>query len=179
LEQEEAVIEALLFYETDGITADKISKFTGFSKERVSELLDTLLGKYSLPNYGIEIIEDEGSYLFQIKKNINTKLKEMINLKDKGRLSNSVLTVLSIIAYKQPITKFEIEDIRGVSSDNAIKTLLEKNLIKIVGRKEALGRPLLYGTTDEFLRHFNLSDIKDLPQIDELKSEEFELDEED
>jgi len=179
LDSNEPIVEAILFYETEGITIEKISKFTGLTKEKVSEIIDILTDRYKSENFGIEIAENDGEYSFQIKRDINSKLKQMFNLKDKGRLSNSMLTVLSIIAYKQPITKLEIEDIRGVASDNAVKTLLEKNLIKIMGRKEVLGRPLLYGTTDEFLRQFNLTDIKDLPQLNELKSEEFEPDEED
>ncbi len=179
MDSNEPIIEAILFYETDGITIDKISKFTGLPKENVSEVINSLIDKYKPDNWGIEIVEDEGEYSFQIKKSINLQLKKMFNMKDKGKLSNSLLTVLSIIAYKQPITKLEIENIRGVASDNAVKTLIEKNLIKIIGRKEVLGRPLLYGTTDEFLSRFNLTDIKDLPQLNELKSEEFELDEDD
>lgn len=175
----EPIIEAILFYETDGISVDKILKFTGFTREKILEVLGFLVDKYKSEKFGIEIIEDEGEYSFQIKKDINVKLKQMFNMKDKNKLSNSLLTVLSIIAYKQPITKLEIENIRGVASDTGIKLLLERNLIKIMGRKEVLGRPLLYGTTDEFLKQFKLTDIKDLPQLNELKSEEFDPDEED
>lgn len=170
-----AIVESLLFYESDVVSLKKISEVTGLTEERAKDILDQLKKEYDADIHGLTIVEVAGGYTFQIKREIFPFLKEYYNLKSKNKLSKSVLTVLSIIAYKQPITKNEIEDIRGVNSDNAIKRLLELNLIKIAGRKDVIGKPLMYGTTDEFLKYFNLKDIKDLPRIDELKNEEFSL----
>jgi segregation and condensation protein B len=168
-----ALIEAILFYENDIVTVEKISKITGLEKPKVIEILKNLLEVFQDGIHGIKIVELADGYSFQVKKEILPYIKDYYKVKPQQKFSKSTLTVLSIIAYKQPITKSEIEDIRGVSCDNAIKKLVEVNFIKITGRKEALGRPLLFGTTSEFLMHFNLKNIKDLPTINELKSEEF------
>lgn len=170
-----AIIEALLFFEGDVLPFKKISNITGLDEENIKNILAELKKEYDKETHGITIVELAGGYTFQIKKEIFPFLKEYYNLQSKNKLSKSLLTVLSIIAYKQPITKNEIEDIRGVNSDAAIKKLLELNLIKIVGRKDVIGKPLMYGTTEEFLKYFNLKDIKDLPKIDELKNDEFSL----
>jgi segregation and condensation protein B len=172
------LIEAILFYENDIVTKEKLAKYSESTKEEVSEAIELLKMKYDENSHGITVNEIGGGYSIQVKKDIFPRIKEIYGFKEKSKLSPSTLTVLSIVAYKQPVTKLEIEQIRGVASDNAVRILLEKNLIEIVGRKEVLGRPLLYGTTQDFLKHFNLKDLKDLPQINELKSEEFTLDEE-
>lgn len=171
------IIEAIIFYENDIVNIDKIVKLTGFDRDTIINSINELNLKYEENNHAFFIDEVDNGYFFNIKKKIFNELKEVYNIKSKTKLSQSVLTVLSIIAYKQPITKSELEDIRGVSSDNAIKILLEKNLIEIVGRKDVIGRPLMYGTTVEFLKFFNLKSIKDLPAITELKSEEFVINE--
>ncbi|MCG8569883.1 MAG: SMC-Scp complex subunit ScpB [Spirochaetes bacterium] len=169
------LIEAMLFYENEVINMKTFKEKTDLSEEKIKEILNHLMEKYNDPLHGISIIEVAEGYTFQIKKEIVADFKQMFQIKEKQKLSKTVMTVLSIIAYKQPITKMEVEDIRGVSSDNAVRLLLEKNLIEIVGRKEALGKPLLYGTSKDFLKHFNLKSIDDLPQINELKSDEFTL----
>ena len=171
------LIEAALFFENEVISKEKLMKITGLSEESLREIMTSLIDEYEKPMHGIHIIEVAEGYLFQIKKDAFFDLKQIYNIKEKSKLTRTVMTVLSIIAYKQPITKAEIEKIRGVASDNAVRILLEKNLIEIAGRKDVLGKPLMYGTTKEFLRHFNLKSINDLPQLNELKSEEFVLDE--
>jgi len=173
-----ALIEAIIFYENGIVSLEKISKLTNLDNITIVNAIRELNNKYNDTSHAIFIDEIDGGYFFNIKKEIFNELKDIYNIKSKTRLSQAVLTVLSIIAYRQPITKAEIEDIRGVSSDNAIKILLEKNLIEIVGRKDVLGKPLMYGTTTEFLKLFNLKSIKDLPKVTELKSEEFVIDEE-
>lgn len=170
-----AILEAILFCENDVIKPDRIQKITGLSKPKIKEIMNNLIGKYQDNIHGMIIVELAGGYSFQIKKDIYPHIKEYYNVKHQSKLSKSVITVLSIIAYKQQITKSEIEDIRGVSSDNQISKLLDLDLIQILGRKDVVGRPLLYGTTEDFLKHFNLKNIKDLPQINELKSEEFTI----
>ena len=167
------IIEAILFYEGEVVPTDRLMKVTGLSEENIRDIIDELNESYKQDHHGIIIEEIAEGFTFKIKKDIYADIKEYYNIRGQSKLSQSLLTVLSIIAYKQPITKAEVEEIRGVSADNHIRTLIEKNFIEIKGRKEALGRPLLYGTTTEFLKHFNLKSIKDLPQIDELKEAEF------
>jgi segregation and condensation protein B len=168
-----ALIEAILFYENDIVKINKIAKITGLEESKVVEIMNSLMEVFQDKIHGIRIVEIADGYSFQVKKEILPYIKDYYKVKPQQKFSKSTLTVLSIIAYKQPITKNEIEDIRGVSCDNAVKKLMEANFIEIVGRKEALGKPLMFGTTVEFLKHFNLKNIKDLPTINELKSEEF------
>ena len=168
------LIEAVLFYENEVVSVDKLTKLTGLDSDKVEEILMAIKNSYDENNvHGITLAEIAGGYVFQIKKDISLDFKQIYNVRERGKLSRSAMTVLSIIAYKQPITKSEVEDIRGVACDNSIRILLEKNLISICGRKDALGRPLLYGTTDDFLKSFNLKSLADLPTINELKSDEF------
>lgn len=172
-----AIIEAVLFYESEIVTVEKLIGITGLEKGKIDDIINGLKTRYEDDSHGITVVEIAGGYSLQIKKEILQDFKQIYTIKEKGRFSRSAMTVLSIIAYKQPITKHEIEEIRGVSADNQIRTLLEKNLIEITGRKEVLGKPILYGTTQDFLKYFNLKSIKDLPTINELKSEEFQPDE--
>jgi len=172
----DGIVEAILFYENNIISIEKLIEYTSFTREKIVEIVDNLNEKYENSTHGLFIAKVSDGLILQIKRDYLYKIKEIYNIKGKTKLPKSILTVLSIVAYKQPITKLEIDEIRGVSSDNAIKTLLEKNFIKIIGKKDTLGRPLLYGTADEFLKQFNLKDIKDLPKIDELKTKEFSLD---
>lgn len=171
------LIEAILFYEAEVVQINKLNRLTGLQEEVIREMIDELNEEYDKGCHGIHIVEIAEGFTFQVKKEILNDIKEIYNLKDKSKLSKSALTVLSIIAYKQPITKNEIEDIRGVNSDNPVRVLMEKNLIEIVGRKEVLGKPLMYGTSKEFLKHFNLKSIEDLPKIEELKTTEFDTEE--
>lgn len=174
MEKYSGLIEAMLYYENEIISLESIKKKTGLEEDKIREIIEKLIDDYSKKNHGITITEVAGGFTFQIKQEIFHDIKDLYNIKEKGNISKSVMTVLSIIAYKQPITKMEIEEIRGVSPDSAVRTLLEKNLIEIKGRKEVLGRPLMYGTTQQFLKYFNLKNIGDLPTLNELKSEEFQ-----
>lgn len=173
-----AIIEAILFYENEVVSIEKLISITGLDGDKVVEIIRGLEDKYSDDLHGVTVVELAGGYCIQIKKEILPDLKSIYSIREKGKLSKSAMTVLSIIAYKQPITKHEIEDIRGVSADNHIRLLLEKKLIEIAGRKEVLGKPLMYGTTSDFLKFFNLKSIDDLPTINELKSDEFRPDDE-
>jgi segregation and condensation protein B len=172
-----AIIEAILFCENDVVKPDKIAKITGLTKHQIDKIIKELSVQYDKEEHGISVSEVAEGYSMQIKKEVYPFIKEFYNVRQRHRLSKSILTVLSIIAYKQPVTKVEVDDIRGVASDLQIKKLLEIDYIEILGRKDTVGKPLLYGTTNTFLKHFNLKNIKDLPQIDELKSEEFSLEE--
>jgi len=172
-----SLIEAILFYETEGVSYEKLMRITNLDKDKILDIVNELNLDYQKALHGITIAEVAGGFTFQIKKDIFPEIRDIYNIRGKSKLSQSALTVLSIIAYKQPITKGEIEAIRGVSADNQVRNLIEKGLIEIVGRKEAFGKPLLYGTTKEFLKYFNLKSIKDLPEINELKSDEYSDDE--
>ncbi|HBD95653.1 MAG: SMC-Scp complex subunit ScpB [Spirochaetes bacterium GWF1_31_7] len=178
LDRYSAIIEAVLFYESEVVSLEKLISITGLGKDKIYEIIEELKNKFSDDLHGVTILEVAGGFCMQIKKELLNDFKQIYSIKEKGRLTRSAMTVLSIIAYKQPVTKHEIEDIRGVSADNQVRLLLEKNLIEIVGRKEVLGKPLLYGTTQEFLKFFNLKNIEDLPTIHELKSDEFRPDDE-
>lgn len=167
------IIELLIFSSGEPINISSIKEITGFPEDEIKLLLDELIMEYEARNGGIVIKEIAGGYQMitnpqyagwvkKIKKNIN-----------QVRLSMAALETLAIIAYKQPIIKAEIEQIRGVNSDGAIKTLLERRLIRIVGEKEAPGRPFLYGTTKEFLEYFGLKDLTELPTLKDLSREEF------
>ncbi|HOF01180.1 MAG TPA: SMC-Scp complex subunit ScpB [Spirochaetota bacterium] len=172
-----SLIEAILFYETEVVSYEKLMRITNLDKDKILDIVNELNLDYQKALHGITIAEVAGGFAFQIKKDIFPEIRNIYNIRSKSRLSQSALTVLSIIAYKQPVTKGEIEAIRGVSADNQVRNLIEKGLIEIVGRKETFGKPLLYGTTKEFLKHFNLKSIKDLPEINELKSDEYSDDE--
>jgi segregation and condensation protein B len=172
-----ALIEAILFCENDVVKIEKIEKITGLGKDKILDILKKLTEEFNNDSHGIMISELADGYTFQLKRDIIPEIKEYYNIKNENKLTKSIITVLSVIAYKQPITKAELEQLKGTAADNAIKKLLELNLIKITGRKEAFGKPLLYGTTPDFLKYFNLKSIEDLPKIGELKSDEFSNDE--
>ncbi len=178
-----SVIEALIFASDEVITAGEIinaiRKIDGedidITSEDVETCIDSLNEKYKQTEASFRIIKIAGGFSFSTKPDYAKYLGYLSTEKSKRRLSQAALETLAIIAYKQPITKPEIESIRGVNSDYMINTLLEKNLITIKGRAETIGRPLLYNTTDEFLKYFGLNKISDLPkprEIEEIMQDE-------
>lgn len=175
LEDEVRLIEAILFLESEPVTIDFLIKVSGYSKEVVVESLNMLLNRYSSNEYGIELIQLGGGYLISPKEELWDLLRERYGKKNDQRLSRAALETLAIIAYRQPITKNEIENIRGVNADNMIKMLLVKDLICEKGKKDVPGKPTLYGTTKEFLKLFRIASISDLPKLDEVNHERFEL----
>ncbi len=175
LEKEAGLVEAVLFLESDPLTVSTIAAVSELSEDVVEQCLEILKEKYSADNSGIELAMLTGGWTLVPRKEFWEVLKERYGNKNEGKLSRSALETLSIIAYKQPITRAEIEAIRGVPPDNMIRTLVERQLIKDVGRKDAPGRPTQFGTTKEFLKFFRLNSIADLPQLDEKENERFEL----
>lgn len=178
-----SVIEALIFASDEVITAGEIinaiRKIDGeeieITPNDIDNCIDTLNNNYQKNEASFLIIKIAGGYSFSTKPDYAKYLGYLSTEKSKRRLSQAALETLAIIAYKQPITKPEIESIRGVNSDYMINTLLEKNLITIKGRAETIGRPLLYTTTDEFLKYFGLNKISDLPkprEIEEIMQDE-------
>lgn len=173
--KETALVETVLFLESEPISVKVISNKAQLSEEVVEKCLEGLKEKYAAENSGIELSMITGGWCLTPKKEYWDVLKELYGSKREGKLSKSAMETLSIIAYSQPITRAEIEQIRGVGVDNMVRLLLERNLIKEVGKKEAPGRPTLYGTTKEFLKLFRLNSISELPKLDEDEEERFEL----
>ena len=174
-DHEMALIEAILFLETVPVEAGAISKIIGIDSKQVEIALNNILNEYSLPSHGIELVKTVGGFIFAPKKDYWNELKDRYGKKGESRMSRAALETLSIIAYSQPITRTEIEAIRGVSADNMIRLLLERGLIRETGKKDVPGKPAQYGTTKDFLKFFRLDSIADLPKLDELEQERFEL----
>jgi segregation and condensation protein B len=140
-----------------------------FHAEEVEKALQTLIEKYQDESYSFELLEIAEGYQFLTKGAYHHTVGTLLKQRTRKRLSRAALETLAIIAYKQPVSKTEIEKIRGVNSDYAIQKLLEKELVSIVGRSEGPGKPLLYGAGDKFMNYFGLKSIKDLPQPKEFK----------
>ncbi len=165
-----AVIEALLFASDAPLTPEKIREVVGDVEEaEIREAIESLRTDYRAGARAFDIFELVGGYQVLSRPEFASWVERLFVERRKARLSRQALETLAIIAYKQPIVKAEIEMIRGVSSDGVIRTLLERDLITITGRAEGVGRPLLYGTTREFLNYFGLNDLSDLPKIEELR----------
>jgi segregation and condensation protein B len=176
LEKETALVEAVLFLEADPIDLRTLSRITGLGKDVVVEAVSTLQQKLANDEHGLEVAELGGGFILSPKKELWDHLKEHYGKRNENRLSRAALETLSIIAYSQPITKGEIEALRGVSADGMIKLLTSRQLIREVGKKDAPGKPVQFGTTKEFLRTFRLGSIADLPRLDEVDRDRFELD---
>jgi len=146
--------------------------------EDVSGGLSTIQEKFKTDTFSIELVKSGGGYQFLTKPAYQASIGILLKQQSKKRLSNSALETLSIIAYKQPITKSEAEQIRGVNCDYAIQKLLEKELVEIKGKSEGVGRPLLYGTSQRFMDYFGINDLKELPTPKDFSTEENSIGEE-
>jgi segregation and condensation protein B len=172
-----SIIESLIFASDEPISSSEIIKAikeidgedTNITSADIETSVTELNEKFNNENSSFKIVSIAGGYLFGTKHEYAKYVGYLSNEKTKRRLSQAALETLAIIAYKQPITKPEIESIRGVNSDYMINTLLEKTLITIKGRSETIGRPLLYGTTPEFLKYFGINKIGDLPKPREIE----------
>jgi len=165
-----AVIESLLFVSGEPIALDKLSQvMEGIETDRILEAVERLREGYDAAGRGLQIVEVAGGYQIATRSECAPWIKALEKIKTATRLSRSGLETLAIVAYKQPVTRGEVEVIRGVDSAGVLKTLLERRILKIVGRREGLGRPMLYGTTREFLHYFGLKDLSELPALKEFK----------
>jgi segregation and condensation protein B len=169
------IVEGLLFIAGEPVPIKKLSEVLELDEDNVLLLLEQLRDDYHKMERGIIIIEVAGGYQFGTRPEIASYIEKMYKPQPSG-LSQAALETLSIIAFKQPITRLEIESIRGVKIDSALHTLLERKLIKEVGRKEGLGRPILYGTTVDFLRQFGLKNLGELPMLPTIEVNEEEID---
>jgi segregation and condensation protein B len=174
LSKEAALIEAVLLLESDPVELKKIAGITGLSPEAVEEALSQLRSALEADGHGLDIVEIGGGFSFAPRKDLWEQLRERYGKSAENRLSKAALETLAIIAYSQPITRAEVESIRGVSADGMIKLLLSKSFIREVGKKDVPGKPVQYGTTREFLKAFRLATISDLPKLDGLERERFE-----
>ena len=175
LYKETALVEAILYLESDPIDEAAISRISGLSKDVVKEALENLALKYGGEDSGVELSRIGGGAMISPKREYWENLKDRYGKKNEGKISRAAMETLSIIAYSQPITKAEIKSIRGVSADNMIQLLLEKELIRETGKKDVPGKPTQYGTTKEFLKLFRLNSIADLPKLSESDLDRFEL----
>ncbi|MGI5902407.1 MAG: SMC-Scp complex subunit ScpB [Desulfitobacteriia bacterium] len=165
LERETAALEALLFVAKEPLSIGKLAEILKISPESVSELLKILKERYASPGNGLTLVELESGFRLGTKPELSSYIEDLYKLPAQT-FSKAALEVLSIIAYKQPVTRGEIDFIRGVQSDSALTTLIEKGVVKEIGRKNGPGRPMLYGTTDEFLAHFGLKSLEELPKLE-------------
>lgn len=178
LDREAALIEAVLFLESDTVDLKSIARITGLSRDAVVAGLTTLRERLDQEASGIELIELADGYSLSVKQGLAPSLRERYGRKNDARLSRAAMETLSIIAYSQPITRAEIENLRGVNADGMMRLLLSRELVREVGRKDAPGKPVQYGTTREFLKLFRLSSIADLPRLDEADERRFAREEE-
>ncbi len=167
-----SLIEALLFISGEPLDPKDIRKITDFSDEEISMSLNELIDEYRSRNGGFLIAEIAEGYQIVTNPEFAPWIRKLKSTTTTAKLSIAALETLSMVAYKQPITKVEIEQLRGVNSDGVVKSLLEKRLIKILGKKEVPGKPMLYGTTKEFLQYFGLKDLSELPTLKELQRDD-------
>jgi segregation and condensation protein B len=170
LEQLKKILESLLFVSETPLSSKKVASFLkGTHEEEIEQAFQSLVGEIEGLNRSFQVVAVAQGYQLVTRGDYHRYAKELYKVISKTRLSKASLEALAIIAYKQPVTRAEVEAIRGVEVTNLIQSLLEKKMIRILGRAETPGRPLLYGTTHEFLIHFGLKDLSDLPKVSEIQ----------
>lgn len=171
----EAAIEAILFTMGEAIELERIAAAIGEDAEATRELIGGMMERYEEEDRGIQIIELDGAFQLCTKASLYETIIKIAHVPKKYVLTDVMLETLSIIAYKQPITRIEIEAIRGVRTDHAVNKLIEYNLVCEVGRLDAPGRPILFGTTEDFLRHFGIRSLEELPMMKPELLEDFKV----
>lgn len=161
-----SVIESMLFVSGEPLSLRELSNNLEIKDKVIEEVIKEMMNEYEEKSRGIKLISIDGSYQLVTKSENSDYIQKLLKKNKKHSLSQASIESLAIIAYKQPITRIDIDEIRGVKSESAIQKLVERGLIKDIGRLEVPGRPILYGTTDEFLRQFGLKTIKELPSLD-------------
>ena len=179
IEKLQSAIEAILFAMGDSVELEKLASAIGHDEETTKKLIHNMMDKYEAQDRGIRIIELDNAYQLCTKKEMYEYLIRVAKQPKRYVLTDVLLETLSIVAYKQPVTKLEIEKIRGVKSDHAVNKLVEYGLVEETGRLDAPGRPLLFGTTEEFLRRFSVHSLDELPVLDQEQIEHFKEEAED
>lgn len=169
----EAVIEAVLFTMGEAVEVERIAAVIEHDVDTTRKIIRNMMDKYDAEDRGIQIIELDGAFQLCTKAEMYDSLVRIAHIPKKQALTDIMLETLSIVAYKQPITKAEIEAIRGVKSDHAVNKLVEYELVEEVGRLDAPGRPILFGTSEEFLRSFGIGSLDELPILNQDKLENF------
>lgn len=161
-----SIIETLLFISGEAITLKEIASIIDCKESYTSELLMEMKSNYEANDRGLVLVNLNNKYILATKSENSEYVQKLLKTNVRQSLSRAALETLAIIVYKQPITRIEIDEIRGVKSDRAIQTLIDKNLIRKSGRKEVPGRPLLYSTTEEFLSYFGINNLNEMPSIE-------------
>ncbi|MCI8925990.1 MAG: SMC-Scp complex subunit ScpB [Lachnospiraceae bacterium] len=174
-QKEKAVLEAILFTMGESVEVERLASVIEEDKKTTRQLLLELKEEYEGKECGITLMELEDSFQMCTRAEMYEYLIKIAKTPRKYVLTDTLLETLSIVAYKQPITRAEIEKIRGVSCDHAVNRLVEFGLISEVGRMDAPGRPLLFGTTEEFLRSFGVKSLEELPELSAVQIEEFKI----
>jgi len=165
----ESVIEAVLFASDEPLSDARLAGIAEMGIKQIRQYIQNLNEKYEANNNAFRIEQIAGGYQMLTLSDYNPWLQKLLRVRSEGKLSSAALETLAIIAYKQPVIRADIEAIRGVAVGEIIRNLMSKGLVKIVGRAEVIGRPMLYGTTKKFLEIFGLNSLKDLPKAEELK----------
>jgi segregation and condensation protein B len=165
----ESVIEAVLFASDEPLSDSRLAKILDIPAKQIRQHIKNLNDKYRANNNSFRIEQIAGGYQMLTLSQYNLWLKKLVRVRGDSKLSPAAMETLAIVAYKQPVIRADIEAIRGVAVGEVLRSLCYKGLVKIVGRAEVLGRPMLYGTTKKFLEVFGLNTLKDLPKIEELK----------
>jgi len=163
-----ALLEALLFASSKPVTIDVLADVSGVDSKEAVTVLEGLANEYRKEGRGFELLEIAGGYQLRSKELFSGHITNLFQKKARRRFSKSGLETLAMVAYRQPVTRAEIEELRGVDSGGVLKTLLSLDMVKVLGRKETPGRPILYGTTREFLEYFGLRDLESLPTLQEV-----------
>ncbi len=167
------LVETILFLENDSVSKDKLLRMTNLKEEALFEALDELEQHFETFMHGIVLSAKHDRFQFLPSKDLHNELKKCYGKKVDKRLSKAALETLSIVAYSQPVTKREIDNIRGVSSDSIVRLLRDREYIKVIGRKDVPGHPCLYGTSRKFLLEFNLRSISELPKLSDIDKQRF------
>ncbi len=168
LVEAQAGIEALLYASAEPLSAKDLKKALPEAGDLVRRALDGLKELYAQEGRGLQLVEVAGGFQITTRPEFHEVVSRLVESPKPARLTLQALETLAVIAYRQPITVPELLDLRGVRSASVVRTLLEKKLVRIVGRKQVVGRPLMYGTTKEFLLRFGLKDVRDLPQLKDM-----------
>ncbi|MDR2842058.1 MAG: SMC-Scp complex subunit ScpB [Spirochaetaceae bacterium] len=176
-DKQTAIVEAILYLESDPLDAAAIGRISGLPKETVEEAFENLKERYSKEDSGVELCYISGGAIISPKREYWEALRERYGKKNEGKLSRAAMETLAIIAYSQPITRSEVESIRGVQADTNIRMLKERGLIEETGKKDVPGKPVQYGTTKDFLRFFRLQSIADLPKLSDSEAGKFVVEE--
>ncbi len=175
----EAVVEAILFTMGDAVECSRIAEAVGHDEDTVRKVIRNMCDRYAKEDHGIQIIELDGSFQMCTKPDMYETIIKITHVPKKYVLTDVLLETLSIIAYKQPVTKSQIEAIRGVNCDHSVNKLVEYELVTELGRLDAPGKPILFGTTEAFLRNFGIKSLDELPNIEPERLEDFKHEAED